>query len=161
MAKCGSTTLPSATSRLDVNRAEAGRRIPIRSGMRRDSRRLGLPNCSSNRRSFCSVARPPRTIEIFSQEDQKNRRREMRVRAAACGHRVGFWPLKEYFWFWSSKNKNALSSLAFCPSDLPVKSRRLSTRAVSMAAARRARSARPGDGTTASASDLRLGSPAC
>jgi hypothetical protein len=27
----------------------------------------------------------------------------------------------KYFWFWSSKNKNALSSLAFRSFDLPVK----------------------------------------
>jgi hypothetical protein len=27
----------------------------------------------------------------------------------------------KYFWFWSSKNKNASFSPTFCPSDLPVK----------------------------------------
>src|SRR5688572_11283026 len=50
-----------------------------------DSTHLGLPNCSPNRRSFCGEAGPPRAIEIFSQEDQKDRRRELGVRAAAAG----------------------------------------------------------------------------
>jgi hypothetical protein len=45
----------------------------------------GLPNCSLNRRSFCGEAGPPRASENFSQEDQKDRRQEMGVRAAAAG----------------------------------------------------------------------------
>jgi hypothetical protein len=46
---------------------------------------LWLPIRSLNRRTFCGVSRSLRTIEIFSQEDQKDRRREFGVRAAASG----------------------------------------------------------------------------
>jgi hypothetical protein len=56
-----------------------------RSAASKDSTHLGLPNCSLNRRSFCGEAGPPRANEIFSQEDQKDRRREMGICAAAAG----------------------------------------------------------------------------
>jgi hypothetical protein len=46
----------------------------------------GIVGCSLNRRSFCAGIGPRRTIEI-SQEDQKDKRRELGVRAAA-GDRV-------------------------------------------------------------------------
>ena len=96
-----------------------------------NSTQLGLPIRSLNRRSFWRI-QATMSVEIFSQEGQKGRRASKgdwgsrcRRRPLAVG-RTGCLLAFEgkHFWFWSSKNKNALSSLAFlpfCPSALPVK----------------------------------------
>ena len=107
----------------------------------------GLPNCSLNCRTFCGGPGPPRTIEIFSQEDQKDRR-------PSKGENLGF-ALPPAVCCCVARRRGGEQFKPFHPSDLPVKSRSLAT---AEEAARGMRTVKRRDATVASAGDLPLGS---
>jgi hypothetical protein len=71
-----------------------------------DSSHLGLPNCSLNRRSFCSGCRPPCAIEIFTGRSEGQK---ARVGVSRCRRRSGAALRAE----WRGEPSNLLS---FCPS---------------------------------------------